>query len=457
MAIWNRMKKGAGDDAAVAAAVSRVGEVRRQTDVHIPTHVYGRKRRVLDVLGAFRHIWDVYEATDFIVENHPDATQAKRTSVTLANNGHKMAFFAADGSEDSGAADAWKKYAARATPTNTMGFDGIINQWLNALVKYGQYGFELTATRRGDVDFHIVLPQWLQWEMDKAGAWHPYQQQRHKRVDLLDGNFFWTVLNPLAGTPEGELPWESALMAIDRQLEFFQDAHQVLRKAGYPRNHVTIDRAAVLALMPAAYKQDPAKQKKFFDDVHAGVVRELNGIEPTSSFVTYDDVKPNIIGADNGRTIDLRAYTEMLDPHVLNGLGALGFLVNRPNGVTETWGSVQMKALILMLESWQRATKRSAEDYANFWARANGYNVTAKFTHNPIDWMAELDKLKVKELRQKIAVISEEKDWISKGAAAKQIEDVDSLPPSQHEGTAMYAKKIQTNANKKAETESEKS
>lgn len=425
---------------SAAPFMGRVSNVKHQADPHIPTRVYGQKSRVLNLLWELRRTTDVYDAIELVTSKHPDASMAKLSFLRLANNGHSVEIYSADGSRNNEAECAWNAFAAQAGNVNTRGFDGLIDQCHEAQLLYGGFGSEVTVARRPHriSAIYPILPQWLQWEMDSSGVWHPYQQQGNKRVDLSKSNFFWVSLDPKVGTPQGQLMMESSLMAIDRQLEFFEDSHQVLRRAGYPRNVISILKESVMASMPPHMKNDPKLYKAYMEEKLNTVAAWMRSIEPTDDIVVYDEIEVNKQSGDNSRTIDLRAYNEMVDPQVINGLGTLALLLNRPTGVTETWGTVQFKILVHNLENVQRGSKRWAENIINFWLRVNGMEGYARFTHNPVDWESELQRITVQLKQQEYYRKGEEYQWIDKATAAKEAMNVTELPTEDPNGLYQY-------------------
>ena len=51
--------------------------------------------------------------------------------------------------------------------------------------------------------------------------------------------------------------------------------------------------------------------------------------------------------------VDVRPYFEALDPEIMNALGQMGVFQNRTTGITETWGTVQYRIFVQIVESLQ--------------------------------------------------------------------------------------------------------
>lgn len=426
---------------------------------NIPTTIPGYKSRNMDLLCSLRRERDVYRAIDLITDQHPDASMSATSYVRLANNGHQMEIYLPDGERNKEAESQWRNFASQAIDTNSKGFDGLIDQMHDSQYRFGGMGVELTVSRRArDVDgVHPILPQWITWEQDSTGRWRAYQQQGIKRVELTAGNFFWVAMDNKVGQPTGKLLMESSLISIDRQLQFFEDSAAVLRRAGYPRNDIAIDREAFIKSLSAAVRNDPKKLNEalsnYFDFIQ-GLMRRL---DPKDDIIHFDDITVNKSSGENSRTIDQRAYLETIDPQVMNGLGIMGVMLNRTTGVTETWGTVQFRIMVQTVQNIQNGSKRLSERICDFWMRVNGIQGTCKFNHNPVDWEAELKRMEVSLKKQELHRRGEEYNWQDKAAAAKEGMNISALPTTPPEPRTAYISKYLTeksgDGTKKPETE----
>lgn len=438
-------------------ALGRIAAVRHGPDSHVPTMISGFKHRTTDLLGELRSTPDVYRAIELLSEKHPDMSMAVQSYIRLANNGHEMEFYNPDGSVNTEVTEQWKVFASEMGGFNVKGIDGLVDQIHDSQIRFGGVGCEISVAKRFNITgIHLILPQWLTWEMDEQGEWHAFQQQRTQRVEVTKGNFYWVPLEPRVGQPTGRLIMEPALMAIDQQLEFFKDSAQVLRRAGYPRNDFSIDREAVWKGMPAAIKSNPQDARAYMESYLTQMQGLMRQLRPTDDYIHYDDIEVNKTQGENSRTIDLRSYTESIDPQVMNGLSQMSLLLNRTTGQTETWGTVQYRIIIHIVESIQRGSKRFIENIGRFWAETNGYPVSCKFSHNPVDWQDELTKLTVSAKKQEVNRRAEEYGWLDKPAAAKGGMDIDSLPDKPPDGYFEYINKLLLKADPKADNTTEK-
>ena len=81
----------------------------------------------------------------------------------------------------------------------------------------------------------------------------------------------------------------------------------------------------------------------------------------------FDDIERNQGqgGANQGRSLDVRAVNELVDVQVLNGAKQMGIFSNRISGNTETWGTVHFR-ILSGIASCQRGSKRLIEEIARY-------------------------------------------------------------------------------------------
>lgn len=412
-------------------------------NANLPTTISGHKTRNVNLLDSLRSEMDVYRAIELITEQHPDASQSVQSYIRLANSGHNMEIYTINGERNPDAESWWNEYASKPIDYNAKGFDGLIDQVHDSLIRFGGVGAEIVVTPRANNigGMHLILPQWITWEQDGYGGWKAFQQQGLQKVELSESNFFWVALDNKVGQPVGKLQMESALLPLERQLQFFEDISAVLRRVGYPRNDISIDREAVIKGFPASVQKDPKALKKSLTEYFDFVQGLFQRLGPLDDYIHFDDLKINKSQGENSRTIDARSYLEIIDPQVINGLGTMSILLNRTTGITETWGTVQLKIIIDTLENVRQCSKRLAEYACRIGMRVNGIQGTCKFTHKPVDWESELKRLEVVAKKQEIERRNEEYGWKDKPTAAKDGVNVTDIPTAPPDGRTAYITK----------------
>ena len=207
----------------------------------------------------------------------------------------------------------------------------------------------VNTDRTDIIDFHPVIPQTIEWELEERGGrqvYIPYQRQMLKKVSLEPGkaNFFWVPTDPDIDDPRGNLVMAPVLQSIDFQLQIMSDLQAVLHRQGWPRNDIAISMERMMQSMPPDVKGNAAKQTQWLLEQHNIIKSQLDNLEPDSDYLHFDDITIDMTqGANGGRSLDVRAITEILDTQALSGTKQMAIFMNRNQGVTESWGTVQFR------------------------------------------------------------------------------------------------------------------
>jgi hypothetical protein len=387
--------------------------------------------RTKDVLEELRRIPDEAGAIEFLKKVNPDVSMAVWNFVRLANQGSEMQFYTPGKARSrmTNLESEWRDFAARTNEISNSGLDGLIDQFHYSSFLLGAQGCEVEVTEdRTDIyDVYPVKPQTIKWELleiDGRKTWVPYQYVGMKKVylDKKHANFFWVPSDPDIGDPRGTLQLTPVLQAIDFQMQILQDLQAVLHHQGWPRDDYEIDLERMLAACPSQYRNNPQELDKWLQTQYDNVCNTLRGIKPDSDIVHFDDVKRNP-SANNatGRGLDVRAIQELVDTQTLSGLKQMAIFMNRNQGVTESWGTVQFRIFCSGIASCQRGSKRLVEEIARLWLRVNGYQAVPIFKHNTIDWNSEEQRMNVKLLEQKFHAIAVLMKWETNDQAAQEV------------------------------------
>jgi hypothetical protein len=387
--------------------------------------------RTKDVLETLRSISDEATAIEFLKKVNPDVSMAVWNFVRLANQGNEMQFYTPGKTRArmTFLDNEWRDFAARINEISNSGLDGLIDQFHYSSFLLGAQGCEVEVTEdRNDIyDVYPVKPQTIKWELleiDGRKTWVPYQYVGMKKVylDKKHANFFWVPADPDIGDPRGTLQLTPVLQAIDFQMQILQDLQAVLHHQGWPRDDYEISLERMLAMCPAHIKNDATKLKNWIEEQYNNVVSTLQKIKPDSDIVHFDDVKRNpSTNSANGRSLDVRAINELVDVQTLAGLKQMAIFMNRNQGVTESWGTVQFRIFCSGIASCQRGSKRLVEEIARLWLRVNGYQAIPVFKHNTIDWNSEEQRMNVKLLEQEFYAIAVLMGWIENDKAAQEV------------------------------------
>jgi len=212
------------------------------------------------------------------------------------------------------------------------------------------------------------------------------------------------------------------LQAIDFQMQILQDLQAVLHHQGYPKNDISIVLEQMMAICPPNVKNSSVELEKWLDAQYNNIVKMLENMPPDADYVHFDDIKINMNqGANASRSLDVRAISELVDTQTLSGTKQMAIFMNRNQGVTESWGSVQFKIFCAGIASCQRGSKRVVEEIARLWLRVKGYQAIPVFKHNVVDYNSEEQRMNIELLKQQFYAIAVLMGWIDNDVAAQEV------------------------------------
>jgi len=399
------------------------------------TNLSPYRSRTADTLKTLRRIPDEASAIEFLKCVNPDVSMAVWNFVRLANQGNEMHFYTTDKSKQriSAIEDEWREFAARVNEISNSGLDGLIDQFHYSSFLLGAMGCEVEVTedRKDIYDVYPVKPQTIEWELKEVNGrktWVPYQYNGLKKVylDKSNANFFWVPADPDIGDPRGTLTLSPVLQAVDFQMQILQDLQAVLHHQGYPKNDVSISLEKMIALCPPNIRNNPVELDKWLGEQYDNIIHMLENMPPDGDYVHYDDMTVTMNqGANSSRGLDVRAINELVDVQTLSGLKQMAIFMNRNQGVTESWGTVQFRIFCSGIASCQRGSKRLVEEIARLWLRVKGIQAVPVFKHNTIDWNSEEQRMTVNLLKQEFYAIAQLMGWIDKDMAAQEVMKVE--------------------------------
>lgn len=426
MAFWNDMFAKKSRDAPQNIPPGRRTQIGNGFNTTLSPH----RSRTYDTLKTLRHIPEEAEAVNFLKRVNPDVSMAGWNFIRLANQGHEAQFYALDGKTRlTDVESQWRDFAARINEISNSGLDGLLDQVHGSHFFRGAMGWEVEVNeRRNDIyDVHPVIPQTIEWELlDVKGRkkYVPYQWNMTEKVYLgpNQANFFWVPADPEIGDPRGTLNMTPVLQAIDFQMQILQDLQAVLHHQGYPKNDVSMDIEKMYALCPAHIKNDAVKLEQWFQKQLDNMIHSLETMNPDADYVHFSDTTINTNqGANAARSLDVRAVNELVDTQTLSGLKQMAIFMNRNQGVTESWGTVQFRIFCSGIASCQRGSKRLVEETMRLWLRVKGIQAIPVFKHNTIDWNSEEQRMTVEKMKQEFYAIAVLMGWVDNDVAAQEV------------------------------------
>lgn len=404
-------------------------------------------QKTTNLLTKLRNTYDVYDAIEILVDEHPDASMAYQMLLSLVSQSGTVEFVSR-GRTSERIKEEWDEFASRVGKLCANGLEGVLYQLHSSDFIAGGMACEVVLTSdMSDIeDIYVINPKTIEWKLteDKL-SYYPVQKINGKEIDLRNANFLWVPFNPKIANPQGSLLFRPAISAADMQLEFFQSSQKVLYRVGSPRYNVTLNSEKVMDSAPPEIKNDTVGSQrngyvnKIIDNVRASLAK----IGPTRDIITTDDVKVDTVGGNNAAFFQgISAYAEIIDTQMMNALKILGTLMNRhQNGGSYALGTVEFKSICDMLEPRQRAEKRIVESIARIWLQVKGYNATMKYTPNPIEWQTFKDKVEYLLKNLELNRRADEYGYIDENVAAQKsmgVEQAAESKPNHYE----YIKKV---------------
>lgn len=379
------------------------------------------------LLTELRNLTSSGDKIELIAAKDPDVSMAVWAFQRLCMQGIQIEITDLKGKRLSDAEQAFNLQCRNWNRIGNDGLDGLIDNLHKVGLLYNIMMIEVVVDRQNSGNtfsgIYIIDPRTVEWELEERDGieqWIPYQDQEGNKVDLTQGNVFWVVANPDISTPTGPYLLESAIPAVDYKLQTIKDSSAVLRRQGYPYNVYTINKERVINSLPATSRNNKKEIKEAVQNAVNAAVVVAGSRQPTQDIVVTDDITvERNSNTSAGSSIDTRAWFAEIDLQMLNGCKTLGFLMNRNSGSTESWGTVQMKLITEMVESFQNKSKRLIETVGAVWLQLNGIQGHLKLTHNPLDYQSEIQKWDAQQKKDSHYKLAEQQGWINTDEAAQ--------------------------------------
>ena len=417
---------------------NRTPEIQVNTGPQVSTSGYNVGESVSpetiteSLLEALRNETETGNQIEIIANRDPDVSMAVWAFQRLAFQGFNIEITDLNGNRLTDVEQLFETECKNWNTLSSDGLDGIVDNLHKVGLLYNIMMIEAAVSQDSENTFDgifIIDPRDIEWtleERDGKQRWIPYQDQNGTKVDLTTGNVYWAIANPDLQTPVGSYLLEPAIAAVDYKLQTMSDSSAVLRHNGYPVNVWSINKERVVNSLTPSEQTRPDKVRAAIQNAIELARTAASGREPTQDIIVTDDIEVGKnANSTAGSSIDVRAWMESVDIQIMNGVKSLGILLNRSQGDTETWGSVQMKVITDMVESFQNKTKRLIEQVGALWLQLNGVQGYFKMEHKPLDYQSEIQKWQALNGRVDHYIKAQNQRWIDANTAAKLALDVE--------------------------------
>lgn len=375
---------------------------------------YGRSLCNLDADNIISHVKSLptnQERLKYLRRVSPEISMAIWSFMRLSNQGGDIEFTNQDGSINEKLQSEWREFTERIGEGNNLGLDGVINQLHFSFFVLGAMACEIEVNKeRADiVDVYVVSPESIFFKNEKVDGRLidvPYQNTTKGEVCLGKGNanFYWIPQDPEPEQSQGMLALETSIYPALFQFEIQRSIAKVLQHQGFPKYDVTIDTDKLLKALPPDIRNDSKRAREIIMEQINVISNSFRALDADSDFFHTDEFNIKVVGgADQARSIDIRAISEMVGELVTNGSKTLGTFINKSAGKTETWSTVEFSIMINYIKSCQRASKRMVENIARLWLRTKGVQARVKYTHKSIDYKSDKEREELKAMRLEYA------------------------------------------------------
>lgn len=378
-----------------------------------------------DILSSLRGETTVAAKCKLLADKDSDFSMAVWSFVNLVNQGVETHFVDLQGKNiDKDVLEQWNNFVKNCNYISETGLDGIIKQlaWCSVVLNGMAVEFVVGKGKRPS-RLYIIDTSTFTFKSENVNGenvWKIYQQDENgNEVSLEKANLFYVPSNPKPDDPRGTYLFEAAISAIDFKINSYITMDAIIARQGYPRNDISIDTKAIRESLPNNKRNDPKEIKSAIENAINEITTQLNSLTAMQDFIHDSSISVNqTAGASNAaRSIDIRAYTDMTDTQVMNGLKMMAILLNRVRGTTETWGSVQYKVVIEQINAIQRDIKRLLENVGTLWLQSIGKQGYLKVDFKPTDFENELQKWNAQNAKDTHFATAQEKGWLTREQA----------------------------------------
>lgn len=296
----------------------------------------------------------------FLRDAIPDISDAVWTWKRLCQTGYDIEILKPS-------SDAAKRRAQRLlheldTRVNSgdRGMDGLLDVFYTSLFTYGAAAVEIVLSQSRESIFDVVpVDVWTVRFRREDGLLRPYQVLDGEAIPLPPERFIYVGLDRDGTNPYGRSMLRSIPFVVKIQQRLLEDMAKATHNAGWSKLHVQyIPDERVRGESVEAYQE---RIQGNFD-----LLRDrLSGLEADQNFVTFDNVRVNLIRGDQHAQTFYDNH-KAIEEQVITGMHLMPILLGRNYGTTETYGTAQFEIINRHVEAVNRSVKRILERLYNF-------------------------------------------------------------------------------------------
>lgn len=357
------------------------------------------------------------ELLDILCDTHPDISYAVWQFLRVANSGWKVTAKNLAGEPDTRGQKIVDDLISRLQSATNSGrfeesksIDNLLNQLHLSIIKDGACAGETVMYENLRDVAEVVAPvdvNSIHFRHGEDGRNVPWQYQglengghRHveskleevweagyKRLDYP--NFFYEALDPKIGDPYGRSPILPVLQVVFFQMQVLIDLKAAIHIIGYPRIEAKIMEEVVAKNCPEGIKHDQNKYAEWLNARLTELINLYGQLNSDDVMVHYDSVEMGMVGQNARASFDIKSLIQILDHQMAASLKTLMTILGRKEGSTETYVSTDIMLYAKGIEDVQKVSEALLERAFTFCLNLKGFQGTADFEFDPIDFRSE--------------------------------------------------------------------
>lgn len=379
---------------------------------------------------------------ELLVDVSPEMSRALWDGLRMCNPGVETCLAVAPGTDKPLASAQPALDEMLATLKSLYGSpDVVYNKLFTMAFLRGDIAAELVLAPNGRdfVDIATPDPAFFTYRRQsdplRGVVWRTGQFQGGQFVALDEFITFKHIpIDPLVGRPNGRAPFTSALFISVFLMGLLFDLKRVIQQQGYPRLDVEVIFEKLKSQMPRDAAQNPAKLKKWADEVVARVKSVYAQLKPDDTYIHSDAIKVNTpVGALSNLSLGaIDALFKALERMATRALKTMPLLMATTDGVSEANANRQWEIHAAGIKALQHLVESLLEHIFNVALRAKGVRAECMFRFSELRAAELLRDAQVELLNATIAAMKYDRGWISQDASAQDgagVEKADAPEP----------------------------
>lgn len=321
----------------------------------------------------------------------------------------------------------------------------IANQMLKYLLIRGSIGAELVLGKdKRAVDISLVDSVHIQFKHPAPNKFVPWQRDAFtgNTINLDIPTFFWTLLDPKAGSPYETPPFLPVLQSVLFNISFMQDLERIVKRTAFPRISVEIVEATLRKFAPVQIQADEARLAAWLIEQKTAIGNSLSQLNPEDAAVFFDSIKVGVLEQKGNNTVDYTPLKAVIDQRIITGLKSLPTILGRQFGSSQTQGGIESLLYAKSIAYLQEVVSDLLSRILTLALRLEGVQGFCKVKYMPVNLKPENELEAFKTLKQARVLELLSLGIITDEEMAEELTADASLPPGYQRlsGTGFYKK-----------------